>query len=84
MAYAPRFDFKASNNESEYEALIAGMAIARRLGAESIKIFSDSQLIVNQVLGNSEVKEEPLKKYVAKVHELRTQFNTRTDPTEPK
>ncbi|XP_071911808.1 uncharacterized protein [Coffea arabica] len=74
LAYALRFDFRASNNESEYEALVAGMVIARKLGAESIEVYSDSQLIVNQVGGSYEVKEEPLKRYVAKVHELRAQF----------
>nr|XP_027086382.1 uncharacterized protein LOC113708109 [Coffea arabica] len=74
LAYALRFDFRASNNESEYETLVAGMMIARKLGAESIEVYSDSQLIVNQVGGSYEVKEEPLRKYVAKVHELRAQF----------
>ncbi|XP_071916134.1 uncharacterized protein [Coffea arabica] len=38
------------------------MVIAQKLGAESIKIYSNSQLIVNQVLGNYEVKKEPLKR----------------------
>ncbi|XP_071920768.1 uncharacterized protein [Coffea arabica] len=78
LAYALRFDFRASNNESEYEALIAGMMIARKLGAESIEVYSDSQLIVNQVGGRYEVKEEPLRRYVAKVHELRAQFKVFT------
>nr|XP_027088665.1 uncharacterized protein LOC113710014 [Coffea arabica] len=78
LAYALRFDFRASNNESEYEALVAGMMIARKLGAESIEVYSDSQLIVNQVGGSYEVKEEPLRRYVAKVHELRTQFKVFT------
>ena len=48
--------------------------MARKLGAESINVYSDSQLIVNQVLGNYEVKEKPLKKYVAKAHELSSLF----------
>ncbi|XP_027088595.2 uncharacterized protein [Coffea arabica] len=74
LAYALRFDFRASNNEYEYEALIAGMEMTRKLEAESIKVYSDSQLIVNQVLRNYEIKEEPLKKYAAKAHELRSQF----------
>ncbi|XP_071907810.1 uncharacterized protein [Coffea arabica] len=74
LAYALRFDFRASNNETEYETLIAGMMIARKLGAESIEVYSDSQLIVNQVGGSYEVKEEPLRRYVAKVRELETQF----------
>ncbi|XP_071919988.1 uncharacterized protein [Coffea arabica] len=74
LAYALRFNFRAFNNESEYETLIAGMEMARKLEIESIKIYSDSQLIVNQVLKNYEVKEESLKKYVAKAQELRSQF----------
>nr|XP_027088503.1 uncharacterized protein LOC113709849 [Coffea arabica] len=74
LPYALRFDFRASNNESEYEALIAGMEMARRLGARSIKVYSDSQLIVNQVGGSYEVKEGSLRKYVAKTCELKGQF----------
>ncbi|XP_071912270.1 uncharacterized protein [Coffea arabica] len=67
LAYTLRFDFKASNNEFVYEALITGMEVAQNMGAESLKVYSDSQLIVNQVLGNYEIKEEPLKRYAAKV-----------------
>ncbi|XP_071913979.1 uncharacterized protein [Coffea arabica] len=74
LPYALRFDFRASNNESEYEALIAGMEMARKLGVRSIKVYSDSQLIVNQVWGSYEVKEGPLRKYVAKTRELKGQF----------
>ncbi|XP_071924104.1 uncharacterized protein [Coffea arabica] len=74
LPYALRFDFRASNNESEYEALIAGMGMARKLGASSLKVYSDSQLIVNQVWGSYEVKEGTLRKYVAKTHELKGLF----------
>jgi len=44
---ALKFLFKASNNEVEYEALIAGMDLCCTLGAEHLCAFSDSQLIVN-------------------------------------
>ncbi|XP_071914122.1 uncharacterized protein [Coffea arabica] len=74
LPYALRFDFRVSNNESEYEALIAGMEMARKLGARSIKVYSDSQLIVNQVWGSYEVKEGALRKYVAKTRELKGLF----------
>ncbi|XP_027096297.2 uncharacterized protein [Coffea arabica] len=74
LPYALRFDFRASNNESEYEALIAGMEMARKLGARSLKVYSNSQLIVNQVWGSYEVKEGTLRKYVAKTHELKGLF----------
>ena len=39
---ALRFGFKASNNEAKYEALIAGLPLAKELQARSIQIYSDS------------------------------------------
>ena len=46
-----RCNFKATNNESEYEALIAGLTLAHKMRAGNIQVFSDSQLIINQVHG---------------------------------
>lgn len=47
--YALRFNFRTSNNKVEYEALLAELCVAKGLGANCIQIYSDSQLIVNQV-----------------------------------
>ena len=44
---AIRFVFKASNNKAEYEALITGLRLVCELQARNVKIFSDSQLVVN-------------------------------------
>ena len=44
-----RFRFKASNNETEYKALIVGLRLMHELQVRSVKIFSDSQVVVNQV-----------------------------------
>ncbi|CAL8145589.1 unnamed protein product [Prunus armeniaca] len=49
LSTALRFKFHASNNEAEYEALLAGLRLAKEMGAEQIQIFSDSQLVVHQV-----------------------------------
>ena len=49
MRCALRFDFKASNNEAEYEALIAGLKLARKMKVESLEIYSNFQLVVCQV-----------------------------------
>ena len=46
MHCALRFGFKASNNEAEYEALIAGLNLAKEMKVESLEIYSDSQLVV--------------------------------------
>ena len=42
MEYATRIGFKATHNEVEYEALLAGLRVATELGVESLDIFSDS------------------------------------------
>ena len=41
-SYALRFNFAASNNEAEYEAVIAGLQLARKLEASHILVYSDS------------------------------------------
>jgi len=43
-----RFAFKASNNQAEYEALIAGMLLAREMGARSLMAKSDSLLVTGR------------------------------------
>ena len=53
-----RLDFSATNNEAEYETLLEGMAIVQRMGGKSIKLFSDSSLVVGQVRGEFEAKDE--------------------------
>ena len=41
-----RLDFSATNNEAEYETLLVGMAMVQRMEGKSIKLFSDSRLVV--------------------------------------
>ena len=53
-----RLDFPATNNEAEYETLLEGMAMVQRIGGKSIKLFSDSRLIVSQVKREFEAKDE--------------------------
>ena len=53
-----RLDFSATNNKAEYEALMMGMAMVQRMGGKSIKVFSDSKLVLNQVKGEFEMKDE--------------------------
>ncbi|KAL0313329.1 UNVERIFIED_CONTAM: Retrovirus-related Pol polyprotein from transposon [Sesamum radiatum] len=55
-----KFDFKAFNNKAEYEGLVLGMRITRDAGALHLLAYSDSQLIVKQVSGEYEAKEESM------------------------
>ena len=46
--------FLATNNEAEYEALLARMAMVSQLGGEVVELYSDSWLVVGQVNGEFE------------------------------
>ena len=48
---ALQFSFKANNNQAKYEALIAGMMLAKEIGAKSLLAKGDSQLVTGQVIG---------------------------------
>ncbi|GKD37799.1 reverse transcriptase domain-containing protein, partial [Tanacetum coccineum] len=43
--YALRFKFETTNNEAEYEALLAGLKISLEMEIKSLAIFVDSQLL---------------------------------------
>ncbi|VFQ92783.1 unnamed protein product [Cuscuta campestris] len=61
--YAIRFQFRVSNNEAEYEALINGLKILGKLGVSRVQVYSDSRLVVGQITGEFEAKEERMKRY---------------------
>ena len=46
--YAFKFDFKTSNNQAEYEALIVRLKIAKDLSVKCLRVFTDSQLVIRQ------------------------------------
>ena len=49
VTYALRFDFHTSNNKAEYEALLAGLRLAKQMGAEAVAVLTDSRLAANQI-----------------------------------
>lgn len=60
---ALRFEFKATNNEAEYEALLAGIHLAQALQVRLLSAFSDSQLVVRQFSGEYESREVRMAEY---------------------
>ncbi|GFZ05308.1 hypothetical protein Acr_17g0008800 [Actinidia rufa] len=59
--------FKAKNNEVEYEALLASLRIVAELGVNSLDVFSDNQLVVNQVQGDYLAKDTRMVAYLDEV-----------------
>ncbi|GKB05646.1 reverse transcriptase domain-containing protein, partial [Tanacetum coccineum] len=76
FTYALRFQFIASNNEAEYEALLAGLRIAAQMGVRNVQVSVDSKLVANQVLGTHIAKEENMIKYLEKVKTLVSGFTS--------
>jgi len=63
LEQALQFGFWATNNQAEYEALLAGLNLAYDMGAREVTCKSDSQVMVGQVNGDFEVKEPLLQRY---------------------
>ncbi|GJW06745.1 reverse transcriptase domain-containing protein [Tanacetum coccineum] len=74
FTYAMRFRFEATNNEAEYEALIAGLRIAEKMGVENLQANVDSKLVANQVNGSYIAKESGMVQYLNKVKTLAKSF----------
>ncbi|XP_065623591.1 uncharacterized protein LOC136064973 [Quercus suber] len=70
-----RLNFTATNNEAEYEALLIGMAMIRRMEGKSLEVFSDSRLVVGKVQGEFEAKDERMQGYLSRVKRLRSGFD---------
>ena len=64
-----------SNNEMEYEGLIEALIWAYRLDVLSLTVCGDSELIINQLTGEYEIKNHRLKALHEKVHEMLTEHN---------
>lgn len=69
-----RFGFLASNNEAEYKALLAGLKLAIAVDADRIMVWSDSQLVVNQIKGEYATKDKKMTAYLGKVKEMFKDF----------
>ncbi len=64
-----------TNNQAEYEALIAALEFAVAVGAEEVVCHLDSELVTRQLTGENRVKNLELKRLWQKVRELRVRFS---------
>ena len=71
-----RLGFSATNNEAEYEALLEGMSMIEKLGGKSINMFSDSRLVIGQVNGELEARDERMQEYLDQAKCLRLRFDS--------
>ncbi|XP_073051182.1 uncharacterized protein [Primulina eburnea] len=71
---AVRLNVRESNNEAEYEAVLAGFRADRNVGAARVLVFSDSQLVSQQTKEVYDVKDEKFIEYAREVKMVREKF----------
>ena len=71
-----RLGFSTTNNETEYEALLEGMSMIHRMKGKSVTMFSNSRLVVGQVKGELEAKDDKMRKYLTRVKYLQKNFES--------
>ncbi|XP_065017671.1 uncharacterized protein LOC135644139 [Musa acuminata AAA Group] len=70
-----RFGYQATNNETEYEALLAGLRLALEMQVDALHVLTDSQLVAEQLSGGYEAWDPVMAKYLAQVKNLTTKFS---------
>ena len=71
-----RLDFSTMNNKAKYEALMMGLVMVQRMGGKSVRVFSDLRLVVSQVKGEFEAKDERMQGYLSQVKCLQSEFES--------
>ncbi|KAI9084367.1 hypothetical protein K1719_033709 [Acacia pycnantha] len=74
IEHSLQLNFPTSNNQAEYEALLAGLQHVKELGAQRVSVFTDSQLVAAQIDGTYQAKGPLMAKYLSKVKKIQAEF----------
>nr|XP_023915020.1 uncharacterized protein LOC112026560 [Quercus suber] len=74
LKYGIRLRFPATNNEAKYEGILTGLRLGRELGAKNLLVQNDSKVIIGQIRGEYEAKEERMQKYLRLTKRLIQEF----------
>ncbi len=74
LRYVLQIHFDSSNNESEYEALLYGLRMAISLSIRRLMVYVDSDLVVNQVMKEWDVRNPSMDGYCNVVRKLEKKF----------
>nr|GEX73273.1 reverse transcriptase domain-containing protein [Tanacetum cinerariifolium] len=67
--YVLRLNFESTNNQAEYEALLAGLRIVEKIGVQSLSVNVDSKLVANQISETLDVSSMDIEEINAVVEE---------------
>nr|XP_023894190.1 uncharacterized protein LOC112006122 [Quercus suber]XP_023925873.1 uncharacterized protein LOC112037295 [Quercus suber] len=67
--------FVATNNKAEYEGILTGLRLGKALGAKNLLVLNNSKLVIRQIKGEYEAKEERMQKYLNLTKHLAQEFD---------
>jgi ribonuclease HI len=73
---AVRLEYECTNNQTEYELLVAGLEALLDMKAQNVEAYGDSQLVVNQILGESQCFDGVLNQYLERCMQLIGKLDT--------
>ncbi|XP_030958885.1 uncharacterized protein LOC115980813 [Quercus lobata] len=76
VALSFKLEFPCSNNTTEYEAYLIGLATALEMGVKHLRVLRDSNLVVCQAMGSFSLKEPSLALYRAMAQRMEEKFST--------
>ncbi len=71
-----KFLGRATNNQAEYQAVLAALEKAKQIGADQVEVFMDSQLVARQLNGEYKVKNKDLAPLFVKIYNLTFNFKS--------
>ena len=74
LKYGVQLKFPAINNEAKYEGILTGLRLGRALRIKHLLVQNDSKLVIGQIKGDYEVKEERMQKYLKLTKHLIQEF----------
>ena len=75
LKYGVQLKFSATNNETEYKGILAGLRLGKTLRAKDLLVQSDSKLVIGQIKGEYKAKEERMQKYLKLTKHLTQEFD---------
>ena len=75
LKYGVQLKFPANNNEVECEGILTGLRLGKAFGAKNLLVQNDSKLVIGQIKGEYEAKEERMQKYLRLTKHLTQEFD---------
>ena len=75
LKYGVQLKFPATNNEAKYEGILTGLRLRKAFGVKNLLVQNDSKLVIGQIKGEYEAKEERIQKNFRLTKHLTQEFD---------